>query len=361
MQFKTRRPVFADQDLEKRLEAHGVVIKAENEDGLSWFWLLVGFGPTLLLIGAFVWISRRTAAAAGGGLFGLGRSRAKRYGEDQPKVTFEDVAGIDEAENELIEIVDFLKNPAKYQRLGGTVPKGVLLVGAPGTGKTLLARAIAGQAGVPFFNLSASEFIEMIVGVGASRVRDLFKQAREAAPAIIFIDELDAIGRTRGSGVQLGGHDEREQTLNQILTEMDGFDSREGVIVLAATNRADVLDAALLRPGRFDRRVVVQRPDRVGRAAILKVHTRNVPLASDVSLERIAAETPGLVGADLRNLVNEAALLAARKEAAAVRAEDFAPRRSRRLRSGRLAMFCSAPRIGSALRTTRRDTRYSRC
>jgi ATP-dependent metalloprotease FtsH len=261
----------------------------------------------LLLIGAFVWISRRTAAAAGSGLFGLGRSRAKRYSEEQPKVTFEDVAGIDEAENELIEIVDFLKNPAKYQRLGGTVPKGVLLVGAPGTGKTLLARAIAGQAGVPFFSLSASEFIEMIVGVGASRVRDLFKQAREAAPAIIFIDELDAIGRTRGSGVQLGGHDEREQTLNQILTEMDGFDSREGVIVLAATNRADVLDLALLRPGRFDRRVVVQRPDRVGRAAILKVHTRNVPLAPDVSLERIAAETPGLVGAELRNLVNEAA------------------------------------------------------
>ena len=324
MQFKTRRPAFADQDLEKRLEDQGVVIKAEDEDGLSWFKLLVGFGPTLLLIGAFVLISRRTAAAAGSGLFGLGRSRAKRYSEEQPKVTFEDVAGIDEAENELIEIVDFLKNPAKYQRLGGTVPKGVLLVGAPGTGKTLLARAIAGQAGVPFFSLSASEFIEMIVGVGASRVRDLFKQAREAAPAIIFIDELDAIGRTRGSGVQLGGHDEREQTLNQILTEMDGFDSREGVIVLAATNRADVLDLALLRPGRFDRRVVVQRPDRVGRAAILKVHTRNVPLAPDVSLERIAAETPGLVGAELRNLVNEAALLAARKEAAAVRAEDFA-------------------------------------
>jgi len=324
MQFKTRRPAFADQDLEKRLEDQGVVIKAEDQDGLSWFQLLVGFGPTLLLIGAFVWISRRTAAAAGGGLFGLGRSRAKRYSEEQPKVTFEDVAGIDEAENELIEIVDFLRNPAKYQGLGGTVPKGVLLVGAPGTGKTLLARAIAGQAGVPFFSLSASEFVEMIVGVGASRVRDLFKQAREAAPAIIFIDELDAIGRTRGSGVQLGGHDEREQTLNQILTEMDGFDSREGVIVLAATNRADVLDLALLRPGRFDRRVVVQRPDRVGRAAILKVHTRNVPLAPDVSLERIAAETPGLVGAELRNLVNEAALLAARKEAAAVRAEDFA-------------------------------------
>ena len=265
----------------------------------------------------------RRAAQAGGGLFGLGRSRAKRYSEAPQKVTFDDVAGIDEAENELVEIVDFLKNPAKYQRLGGTVPKGVLLVGAPGTGKTLLARAIAGQAGVPFFSLSASEFVEMIVGVGASRVRDLFKQAREAAPSIIFIDELDAIGRTRGSGAQLGGHDEREQTLNQILTEMDGFDSREGVIVLAATNRADVLDQALLRPGRFDRRVVVQRPDRAGRAAILKVHTKHVPLAPDVSLERIAAETPGLVGAELRNLVNEAALRAAREDASAVRAEDF--------------------------------------
>jgi cell division protease FtsH len=216
-----------------------------------------------------------------------------------------------------------LKNPDKYQRLGGTVPKGVLLVGAPGTGKTLLARAIAGQAGVPFFSLSASEFVEMIVGVGASRVRDLFGQARVAAPSIIFIDELDAIGRTRGSGVQLGGHDEREQTLNQILTEMDGFDSREGVIVLAATNRVDVLDLALLRPGRFDRRVVVQRPDRAGRAAILKVHTKNVPLAPDVSLDRIAAETPGLVGAELRNLVNEAALLAARKGGSAVGAQDF--------------------------------------
>jgi len=327
MQFRTQRPAFADQDLEKRLDEKGVVIKAVDENASSWFKLVVGFGPTLLLIGAFVWLSRRAAAAAGaagGGLFSLGRSRAKRYSEEQPKVTFDDVAGIDEAENELIEIVDFLKNPAKYQRLGGTVPKGVLLVGAPGTGKTLLARAIAGQAGVPFFSLSASEFIEMIVGVGASRVRDLFKQAREAAPAIIFIDELDAIGRTRGSGAPLGGHDEREQTLNQILTEMDGFDSREGVIVLAATNRADILDQALLRPGRFDRRVVVQRPDRAGRAAILAVHTKNVPLAPDVSLERIAAETPGLVGAELRNLVNEAALLAARKDGTTVGAEDFA-------------------------------------
>jgi cell division protease FtsH len=326
-QFTTQRPAFADQDLEKVLDDKGVVIKAVDENASSWFKLLIGFGPTLLLIGAFVWLSRRAAAAAGaagGGLFSLGRSRAKRYSEGQSTVTFDDVAGIDEAENELIEIVDFLKNPAKYQRLGGMVPKGVLLVGAPGTGKTLLARAIAGQAGVPFFSLSASEFIEMIVGVGASRVRDLFKQAREAAPAIVFIDELDAIGRTRGSGAQLGGHDEREQTLNQILTEMDGFDSREGVIVLAATNRADILDQALLRPGRFDRRVVVQRPDRAGRAAILAVHTKKVPLGPDVSLERIAAETPGLVGAELRNLVNEAALLAARKDGSTVDAVDFA-------------------------------------
>lgn len=322
--FKTQRPRFADQELGRLLDTQHVVIEAVDENASSWLKLLVSFGPALLLIGGFFWLTRRAASAAGGGLFSLGRSRAKRYNEDQMKVTFADVAGIDEAENELIEIVDFLKNPAKYQRLGGTVPKGVLLVGAPGTGKTLLARAIAGQAGVPFFSLSASEFIEMIVGVGASRVRDLFKQAREAAPSIIFIDELDAIGRTRGGGAQFGGNDEREQTLNQILTEMDGFDSREGVIVLAATNRADVLDLALLRPGRFDRRVVVQRPDRAGRAAILKVHTKSVPLAPDVSLERIAAETPGLVGAELRNLVNEAALLAARKDAVAVRAEDFA-------------------------------------
>jgi len=320
--FKTERPAFADPGLERLLVEKGVVVNAVGEEGSAWLNLLVGFGPTLLLIAAFVWISRR--AAGGGGLLGLGRSRAKLYSELQPKVTFEDVAGIDEAENELIEIVDFLKNPANYQRLGGTMPKGVLLVGAPGTGKTLLARAIAGEAGVPFFSLSASEFIEMIVGVGAARVRDLFKQAREAAPSIIFIDELDAIGRARGSGPTLGGHDEREQTLNQILTEMDGFDSREGVVVLAATNRADVLDPALLRPGRFDRRIVVQRPDRAGRAAILKVHTKNVPLAPEVSLEEIAASTPGLVGAELRNLVNEAALVAARRTGATtVTAKDF--------------------------------------
>ncbi|RPJ69944.1 MAG: AAA family ATPase, partial [Acidobacteria bacterium] len=237
LQFRTQRPAFADQDLERRLAEKGVVIDAVDENASSWFKLLVGFGPTLLLIGAFVWLSRRAAAASGGGLFSLGQSRAKRFSEEEPKVTFDAVAGIDEAENELIEIVDFLKNPAKYQRLGGTVPKGVLLVGAPGTGKTLLARATAGQAGVPFFSLSASEFVEMIVGVGASRVRDLFAQAKAAAPSIVFVDEIDAIGRSRGSGVFSGANDEREQTLNQILTEMKGLDASKGVIVIEATKR----------------------------------------------------------------------------------------------------------------------------
>ena len=329
--FATTLPAFVDPGLEALLIANGTEISAEPipTGGSPLTTLLFGFGPALLLIGFYVWLYRR-AAKQGGGLTGaltggLGKSSARRFDQTQQgRVTFEDVAGIDEAENELVEIVDFLRDPQKYTRLGGTAPKGVLLVGAPGTGKTLLARAVAGEAGVPFFSMSASEFVEMIVGVGAARVRDLFRQAREAAPSIIFIDELDAIGRARGSGAALGGHDEREQTLNQILTEMDGFDPREGIIVLAATNRADVLDAALLRPGRFDRRVVVQLPDRVGRAAILEVHTRKVPLAPDVSLPRIAAETPGLVGADLRNLVNEAALGAARKGADAVRAEDFA-------------------------------------
>ena len=237
-------------------------------------------------------------------------------------MTFEDVAGIDEAENELVEIVDFLKDPGKYTRLGGTAPKGVLLVGAPGTGKTLLAKAVAGEAGVPFFSMSAAEFVEMIVGVGAARVRDLFKQAREHAPAIIFIDEVDSIGRARGP-TAIGGSSEQEQTLNQILTEMDGFSGREGVIVLAATNQPDVLDKALLRPGRFDRRVVVNLPDKKGREAILKVHTRKVPLASDVSLGELAATTPGLSGADLKNLVNEGALLAARRGGSEVHQKDF--------------------------------------
>jgi cell division protease FtsH len=272
-----------------------------------------------------VWFFRRTArqGGIGGGLMGIGRSTARRFDtEKDTKVTFDDVAGIDEAENELVEVVDFLKDPGKYTRLGGTAPKGVLLVGAPGTGKTLLARAVAGEAGVPFFSMSGSEFVEMIVGVGAARVRDLFKQAREHAPAIIFVDELDSIGRTRGQ-VAIGGSSEQEQTLNQLLTEMDGFSSREGIIVLAATNQPDVLDRALLRPGRFDRRVVVNLPDRVGREAILAVHTRRVPLARDVNLQELAAATPGLAGADLRNLANEAALLAARREQNEVRQKDF--------------------------------------
>jgi cell division protease FtsH len=254
---------------------------------------------------------------------GMGSSKARRYDQEaKQKVTFDDIAGIDEAENELVEIVDFLKAPEKYTRLGGTAPKGVLLIGAPGTGKTLLAKAVAGEAGVPFFSMSAAEFVEMIVGVGAARVRDLFRQAREHAPAIIFIDEIDSIGRARGP-VALGGSSEQEQTLNQILTEMDGFSGREGIIVLAATNQPDVLDRALLRPGRFDRRVIVNLPDRNGREAILKVHTRAVPLAADADLVELAAATPGLSGADLKNLVNEAALLAARRVQDDVRQKDF--------------------------------------
>ena len=254
---------------------------------------------------------------------GIGSSRARRYDvEAQTKVTFDDVAGIDEAKHELVEIVDFLKSPEKYARLGGTAPKGVLLIGAPGTGKTLLAKAVAGEAGVPFFSMSAAEFIEMIVGVGAARVRDLFKQAREQAPAIIFIDEIDAIGRARGT-ISIGGSSEQEQTLQQILTEMDGFTGREGIIVLAATNQPDILDRALLRPGRFDRRVVVNLPDKAGREAILKVHARRVPLANDVSLSELASATPGFSGADLKNLINEAALLAARRSVEAVRHTDL--------------------------------------
>ena len=261
----------------------------------------------------------------GGGFMGMfGSSKVKKYEKGKsPEVTFDDVAGIDEAMYELKEIVDFLKTPQKYTRLGGTAPKGVLLIGAPGTGKTLLAKAVAGEANVPFFSMSASEFVEMIVGVGASRVRDLFKQARESAPAIIFIDELDAIGRSRGTISMGGGTSEHEQTLNQILTEMDGFSGREGVIVLAATNQPNVLDKALLRPGRFDRRVVVNLPDKNGREAILKVHTRNVPLSPDVNLQEIASATPGLSGADIKNLVNEAALVAAKKEKESVSHKDF--------------------------------------
>ena len=326
--FTTTLPTFVDPGLEAFLIEHKVEISAKAiEEGRGFIsTLLFGFGPALLIIGLYVWMFRRAAQGGGmmgGGLMGIGKSKARRYDQEtDTKVTFNDVAGIDEAENELVEIVDFLKDPKKYTRLGGAAPKGVLLIGAPGTGKTLLARAVAGEAGVPFFSMSAAEFVEMIVGVGAARVRDLFKQARENAPAIVFIDELDAIGRARGQ-VAIGGSSEQEQTLNQILTEMDGFSSREGIIVLAATNQPDVLDKALLRPGRFDRRVVVNLPDKAGREAILKVHVRNVPLAPDVSLADLAAVTPGFSGADLRNLVNEAALLAARREQEQVRHKDF--------------------------------------
>ncbi len=327
--FLTQRPSFASDNLEATLLKNKVSILAEPPNPPTPFWetLLLWFGPTLLIVFGFIYLMRRSAAALGGGAGGIlgrfGQSGARLYNAERPDTTFADVAGIDEVKAELVEIVDFLKQPEKYQRLGGTIPKGVLLIGAPGTGKTLLARAVAGEAGVPFFSISASEFIEAIVGVGAARVRDLFQKARAAQPAIVFIDELDAIGRSRSTGARLGGNEEQEQTLNQILTEMDGFDPQTGVIVLAATNRADVLDAALLRPGRFDRRVTVPFPDRRGRLEILRIHTRHIPLGPDVNLDLIASLTAGMVGADLRNLANEAALAAARRDATTVAQEDF--------------------------------------
>jgi cell division protease FtsH len=325
--FETQVPTFANErQLSQLLEDENVVVNASPPGERSLIeTLLFSFGPTILLVALFIWFFRRAAGGGGaGGVLGqFGRSRARRVEASTQTVTFEDVAGIDEAEDELVEVVDFLRNPDRYRKLGARIPRGVLLAGPPGTGKTLLARAVAGEAGVPFFSSSASEFIEAIVGVGASRVRDLFNQAQESAPAIVFIDELDAIGRARGGGAGIGGHDEREQTLNQILTEMDGFDSSTGVIVLGATNRPDVLDPALLRPGRFDRRVAVQAPDSKGREMILRVHTRSVPLADDVDLEQLSQTTPGMVGADLANLVNEAALLAARRGHARVQREDF--------------------------------------
>src|ERR687895_908873 len=327
--FETEIPTFAnEEELSQLLEREDVTINAEPPGERSLLeTILFSFGPTLLLVALFIFFLRRASGAGGGagGVLGqFGRSRAKLVEAEKQTVTFEDVAGIEEAEEELVEVVDFLRNPEKYSKLGARIPRGVLLSGPPGTGKTLLARAVAGEARVPVYSASASEFIEAIVGVGASRVRDLFKQAEEAAPAIIFIDELDAIGRARGgSGGVLSGHDEREQTLNQILTEMDGFDPAAGVIVLGATNRPDVLDPALLRPGRFDRRVFVQAPDSAGREQILRVHTRSVPLAEDADIDRLAATTPGMVGADLANLVNEAALLAARRDHEEVEESDF--------------------------------------
>ena len=315
--FRTEIPAFANtNELSRLLQENDVTVNADPLDtgGPWWQTLLVGFGPTILFVFLLFWLFRR-AGNVQNALGSFGRSRARRYEASGDKVTFADVAGIEEAKNELSEVVDFLRKPDKYRKLGARIPHGVLLSGPPGTGKTLLARAVAGEADVPFFSLAASEFVEAIVGVGAARVRDLFKEAEENAPAIVFIDELDAIGRSRTSGVAgfSGGNDEREQTLNQILTEMDGFDPATNVIVLAATNRPDVLDQALLRPGRFDRRVAVQPPDRDGREAILRVHTRGIPLGPDVDLARIAATTPGMVGADLANLVNEAALTAARR------------------------------------------------
>jgi cell division protease FtsH len=327
--FATQVPSFWNgSQLSALLQKKGVQIKAEptstSQSVLAE--LLLGFGPTLLIVGLFVLIARRAAKGGGamGALGNFGRSQARRVDPEKIRVTFDDVAGIDEAKAELSEIVDFLRNPERYGRLGGRMPHGVLLSGAPGTGKTLLARAVAGEAHAAFFSISASEFIEAIVGVGASRVRDLFAQAKAAAPAIIFIDELDAIGRSRQGSVSVtGANDEREQTLDQILTEIDGFESSEAVVVLAATNRPDVLDPALLRPGRFDRRVTVQPPDRKGRREILEVHTRSIPLAEDVDLDALAASTPGMVGADLANLANEAALLAARRDHDKVHMSDL--------------------------------------
>jgi cell division protease FtsH len=328
--FETEVPAFIDHaQITQLLRRENVVVNAEPPDtGRSiWATLLLGFLPTILLVAFFVWLARRQLGGGGGGVLGgFGRSTARRVkAGEQERICFNDVAGIDEAEDELVEVVDFLKNPERYTKLGARVPHGVLLYGPPGTGKTLLARAVAGEADAAFFSMSASEFVEAIVGVGASRVRDLFKQAKEAAPAIVFIDELDAIGRSRSGSVGgiSGGHDEREQTLNQILTEMDGFEPGTNVIVLGATNRPEVLDPALLRPGRFDRRIAVQPPDRKGRVEILKIHTRSVPLAAEVDLERIAASTPGATGADIALLVNEAALFAARREHAAVEQRDL--------------------------------------
>src|SRR5512132_4578181 len=318
--FRTYAPEGAD--VVSPLTAKGVRVQASPPPQPSFLMsLLISSFPVLLLIGVWIYFMRRMQGGPGG-VLGFGKSRARLMQQDQRRVSFADVAGIDEAKQELEEIVEFLKDPQKFQRLGGKIPKGCLLVGPPGTGKTLLARAIAGEANAPFFTISGSDFVEMFVGVGASRVRDMFEQAKRNAPCIIFIDEIDAVGRHRGAGLG-GGHDEREQTLNQLLVEMDGFEANEGVILIAATNRPDVLDPALLRPGRFDRQIVVPNPDIVGREQILKVHVRKVPLAPDVNLKTTARGTPGFSGADLMNLVNEAALMAARRNKRMVTQAEF--------------------------------------
>ncbi|HIL01236.1 MAG TPA: ATP-dependent metallopeptidase FtsH/Yme1/Tma family protein [Myxococcales bacterium] len=320
-EFTTYAPTIS-QDLLALLKEKQIKVKAQPKDeGGFWRQIMVMWFPLLLFVGIWIFFIRQMQSG-GGKAMSFGKSKARLQSENQQAVTFKDVAGIEESKRELEEIIEFLKEPKRFTRLGGRIPKGVLLVGPPGTGKTLLARAVAGEASVPFFSISGSDFVEMFVGVGASRVRDLFLQGKKQAPCIIFIDEIDAVGRQRGAGMG-GGHDEREQTLNQLLVEMDGFEGNEGVILIAATNRPDVLDAALLRPGRFDRRVVVPRPDLRGRLQILKIHTRRVPLSDDVDLELQARGTPGFVGADLQNLVNEAALLAARRDAEQVARLDF--------------------------------------
>lgn len=318
--FATTR---VEPDLARELQAHHIVVTGQIEstfqrDLLSWVL------PALLFIGIWIYLLRRVGSGLGSGLMQIGKSKARVYMQKDTGVTFDDVAGVDEAKDELKEIIDFLKDPEGYGRLGGRLPKGILLIGPPGTGKTLLARAVAGEAGVPFFSISGSEFVEMFVGVGAARVRDLFEQARAKAPAIIFIDELDALGRARAIGSTFGGHDEKEQTLNQLLAELDGFDPSSGLVLLAATNRPEILDPALLRAGRFDRQVLVDRPDKQGRVQILGVHLKKSKLAADISSEEIAALTPGFTGADLANLVNEATLLATRRRADAVTMADFA-------------------------------------
>lgn len=317
-EFKTYIP-FEDPDLVNNLVARNVAVLAKPSS--PWTSILVSAIPWLLFIGIWIFFIRRMSQGSNQA-FSFGKSRARLLTADRPKITFEDVAGVDEAKEELKEVIEFLKAPQKFQKLGGKIPKGVLLVGPTGTGKTLLARAVAGEAGVPFLSISGSDFVEMFVGVGAARVRDLFEQGKRHAPCIIFIDEIDAVGRQRGAGLG-GGHDEREQTLNQLLVEMDGFDTQEGVIIMAATNRPDILDQALLRPGRFDRQIVVDRPDVVGREGILKVHTRKIPVAKNIDLKILARGTPGFSGADLANMVNEAALLAARRNQSVVDMKDF--------------------------------------
>jgi cell division protease FtsH len=318
--FKIYAP-HQDDDLVRILRNKGVMIKAKPPTESPWYNILISWFPMLILIGVWVFFMRQMQAG-GGKALSFGKSRARLMTDTQEKVTFEDVAGIDEAKEELSEIVEFLRDPKKFTRLGGRIPKGVLLMGPPGTGKTLLARAIAGEAGVPFFSISGSDFVEMFVGVGASRVRDLFMQGKKHAPCIIFIDEIDAVGRHRGAGLG-GGHDEREQTLNQLLVEMDGFESNEGVILISATNRPDVLDPALLRPGRFDRQVIVSLPDIRGREKILRVHMKKTPVGQDVEVRNLAKGTPGFSGADLENLVNEAALLAAKRGKEKLEMRDF--------------------------------------